>query len=138
MDPALVEEKLESLRRCVRRVETKRPDTAETLADDPDLQDIITLNLIRAVQLSVDLAAHLIATGDVPPPDTMAETFDRLHRQGIIERPLAEQMQRAVGFRNVAVHNYRAIDWAIVFTLIDEDLDDFRAFAQAVASHAGL
>lgn len=49
-----------------------------TLGRDPDLQDIVTLNLTGAVQLSVDLGAHLIADLDVLPPDTMDQTFDAL------------------------------------------------------------
>ena len=61
MDRAVVEQKLESLRRCVLRIESKAPPTAEVLASDFDLQDIISLNLSRAVQLAVDIGAHLIS-----------------------------------------------------------------------------
>ena len=48
MDRELILEKLEALRRCIRRVESKRPADAAALAADWDLQDIITLNLTRA------------------------------------------------------------------------------------------
>jgi hypothetical protein len=65
-------DKLESLRRCVQRVEDKRPDDPEVLLTDWDLQDILSLNLMRAVHLCVDVAAHVIASLDAPPPDTMA------------------------------------------------------------------
>jgi uncharacterized protein len=54
MDRDLVEAKLESLRRCVERIAAKTPSSADQLAQNPDLQDIIALNLQRAVQLSVD------------------------------------------------------------------------------------
>jgi hypothetical protein len=37
--------KLESLRRCVKRVEDRHAASAEALAADPDVQDIVTLNL---------------------------------------------------------------------------------------------
>jgi len=53
MDPDLISEKLESLRRCLQRVQKKCPATPEELMEDPDLQDIISLNLTRAVQLCV-------------------------------------------------------------------------------------
>ncbi len=55
MDRQVIEQKLESLRRCLLRVTEKCPVDAETLVRDVDAQDIITLNLTRAVQLSVDL-----------------------------------------------------------------------------------
>ncbi|MDQ7001622.1 MAG: hypothetical protein Q9N02_02895, partial [Ghiorsea sp.] len=69
MDRLIVEEKLESLRRCLSRIVDKCPADAGSLANDMDLQDILTLNLTRAVQLSVDLAAHWVAgLEDVPAP----------------------------------------------------------------------
>jgi uncharacterized protein YutE (UPF0331/DUF86 family) len=42
-------------------------------------------------------------------------------------------MRRAVGFRNLAVHNYDAIDWAIVFAIATTYLGDFEQFARKVA-----
>jgi hypothetical protein len=49
MDREVVEQKLESLRRCLQRVETKCPAEADTLAADFDLQDIVSLmSLISA------------------------------------------------------------------------------------------
>lgn len=97
--------KLESLRRCVRRIEQKCPPQPQTLADDPDLQDILSLNLTRAVQLAVDMGAHIIAGLEVPAPGTMGQTFDVLAEQGVLDGALAAQLKKAVGFRNIAVHN---------------------------------
>lgn len=51
MDREVIEQKLESLRRCLKRIETKCPANAEILASDFDLQDILALNLSRAIQL---------------------------------------------------------------------------------------
>ena len=75
MDREVIEQKLESLRRCIQRVAEKCPDNPETLERDPDLQDIIALNITRAVQLCVDIGAHLIAVMEVPPPDTMGTSM---------------------------------------------------------------
>jgi uncharacterized protein YutE (UPF0331/DUF86 family) len=100
MDILIVERKLESLRRCIKRVELKRPDTASVLENDPDIQDILVLNLSRAVQLCVDIGAHLLVDYDVPPPNTMGETFDRLAQLEIITPLLSEKLKKSVGFRN--------------------------------------
>lgn len=61
MDATVVAQKLESLRRCLVRIETKCPTDPAQLEADFDLQDIVSLNLSRAVQLCVDIGAHLIA-----------------------------------------------------------------------------
>ena len=132
MDRELIEEKIESLRRCVRRVQDKRASTVEELESDWDTQDILSVNLTRAVQLCVDIAAHLVAESNRPSPNTMAGAFDRLQEMEVLPAPLAERLKGAVGFRNVAIHAYRSIDWGIVHTITHERLDDFRQFAQAV------
>ncbi len=133
MDREVVEQKLESLRRCLRRIETKCPTDAATLVSDIDLQDIISLNLSRAVQISVDIGAHLIAGMDAPPPDTMGQTFDLLAQEGILNKELANRLKKAVGFRNIAVHNYEAINWEIVHSIAKHHLADFSEFAKAIA-----
>lgn len=132
MDREIIEQKLESLRRSIRRIQEKCPDSAEALAQDLDAQDILSLNLTRAIQLCVDIDAHMIASENVPPPDTMGQTFNVLAGLGYISEELATRLKNAVGFRNIAVHNYEAINWQIVHAISTRHLNDFRDFAQAV------
>lgn len=137
MDTLILQEKLEALRRCVRRVEDKRAQTAEQLWEDLDRQDIVTLNLTRAVQLCVDIATHVIAETEQPPPQTMGEAFKGLTNLRLISEPLSLRMKAAVGFRNIAIHQYQSIDWNVVHAITGQGLDDFREFARAMAAVAG-
>lgn len=132
MDTAIIAQKLESLRRCIVRLESRCPSTVEALQADLDLQDVIALNLTRAVQLSVDIAAHWLADhGNVASPQTMGQTFSLLAESGVIDGELAQSLRKSVGFRNIVVHNYEVVDWAIVFAICQRKLEDFREFAAA-------
>ena len=133
MDQEVVEQKLESLRRCLQRIEDKCPAEADTLMTDYDLQDIVSLNLSRAVQLCVDIGAHLISGLDQAPPDTMGQAFDRLVQAGLLTESLAINLKKSVGFRNIAEHNYDAINWQIVYSIVKNHLVDFSTFARIVA-----
>lgn len=124
--------KLDSLQRCLSRVSAKAPSCLEDLEKDLDIQDIITLNLERAVQVCVGIAAHILAEFTTPAPSTMAESFDRLHEVGVISEQTALRMKKAVGFRNVAVHEYQKIDWLIVYRIVTEHQGDFKQFAREV------
>jgi len=84
------------------------------------------------VQLSVDIGSHLIACTNFPPPATMGQVFDVIASASFIDVELANRMKKAVGFRNMAVHNYETINWAIVYALATQHLDDFKAFARDV------
>lgn len=135
MDRAVIGQKLESLRRCLGRIRSKQPFDAEQLAGDFDLQDIVALNLTRAVQLSVDVATHIVAGLELTAPGTMGESFDRLAQVKLIDVKLAQQLKAAVGFRNVAVHNYSSVNWQMVHSIALNHLQDFDAFANAVVQH---
>ena len=138
MDKEVISAKIESLRRCIRRIEEKTPATAEALLEDNDLQDIICINLERAVQVCVDLASHIIAESDMPAAASMAESFGQLQTLGILPSDLASRMKKAVGFRNIAVHAYQQINWKIVYAIITTRLSDFIGYAKAVSLSAGL
>ena len=138
MDSDVIGAKLESLRRCVQRIKGKTPASADVLIRDSDLQDIICVNLERAVQICVDLASHIIAESDMPAAGSMAESFELLRRINIISGELAARMKKAVGFRNVAVHAYQEINWEIVYSIITTRLSDFVDFAKAISKAAGL
>jgi len=60
----------------------------------------------------------------------MGQAFRQLAEADRIPNALAERMIAAVGFRNVAVHSYRSINWDIVHTISHDHLDDFRTFAE--------
>jgi uncharacterized protein YutE (UPF0331/DUF86 family) len=138
MDKEVISAKLESLRRCIRRIEDKTPATAEILLKDSDLQDIICFNLERMVQICVDLASHIIADSDMPAANSMGESFEQLCKLNLISDELAVRMKKAVGFRNVAVHAYQEINWKIVYAIITTRLSDFIDYARAVSQTSDL
>ena len=137
MDRLILDQKLESLRRCVTRIDEKRPADFSALVTDDDLQDILVLNLTRAVQLCVDIGSHVVSASDGPAPQTMGEVFDTLKMLGVISTGTCQEMRKAVGFRNIAVHNYETIDWRIVFALCEKAPVDFRKFASEVLTFVG-
>ena len=132
MDKLVIERKLDSLYRCLNRVSEKCPANVADLLADLDLQDVIVLNLSRAVQMCVDLGAHMLSSLDQPPPNTMGETFDRMADAKVLDRQLADRMKKSVGFRNIAVYNYDDLDWAIVHAIASRHVADFRAFAAVI------
>ena len=132
MDRLITTRKLDSLRRCPARLRERCSVDVATLAGSPNLQDIVVLNLSRAVQICVDLALHMLSGLGQPVPDTMGQAFEQLAQAGQIPAELALRPRKAVGFRNVAVHNYSSIDWAIVHAIAAQHLGDFDAFARAV------
>ena len=126
--------KLYSRARWGERIYKQRPPTLDLLVDDIDIQDILSINLERAVQVTVDIGAHIIAGLPSPPPKSMGEVFDILVKEGIISTQTGTALRQAVGFRNLSVHAYDAIEWERVFDIVHQRLDVFRHFSQAIVS----
>ena len=137
MNSDLILTKITSLKRCINRIKTKTPEHVEELLDDLDLQDIIALNLERTIQISVDIASHIIANSDEASPTTMADSFLTLNKMGILPDDLTERLRRSIGFRNISVHEYDRIDWEIVFSIITKNISDFSRFAKYVLESEG-
>ena len=132
MDRQIILNKLASLKRCIERVEAKVPESSKTLQSDVDLQDIVSLNLQRAVQVCVDISAHINAGLDTRPPASMTDSFDNLNKENIISDEVCIRMKKSIGYRNIAVHEYSTIDWDIVFSVATLNLNDFRKFAKEI------
>ncbi|CAN5180317.1 hypothetical protein BH20ACT5_BH20ACT5_06280 [soil metagenome] len=60
-------------------------------------------------------------------PQSNADAIRLLSTEGILEPEVAATVARAVGFRNVLVHQYAEVDDSIVVANLDllGDLDDF-------------
>jgi len=128
----LIAQKIESLTHCLSRIEAKKPDKMNTLLNDYDIQDIISVNLERSIQICVDIAAIIISEKNLKTSNTMAGCFAALEIAKLLSPDLSLKMQRSVGFRNVSVHEYKSIDWEIVFDIITNHLVNFKQYIKAI------
>lgn len=128
--------KLGTIDRCLGRI---RDVTCgdPTRVREIDIQDIVVLNLQRAIQAAIDLAAHIISQQQWGLPDSLKAHFAILQRENVIDPALERRLEAMVGFRNIAVHDYEIIDVAVLERIVAERLPDLEAFTAAVASSLG-
>jgi uncharacterized protein YutE (UPF0331/DUF86 family) len=128
--------KVAIIERCVARVREEYAGDEANLFRNQTRQDAIILNLQRACEAAIDLAMHLVRTHRLGIPQETREAFDLLRDAQLLPGDLAERMARMVGFRNVAVHDYRTLDLQIVKNIVTIHLDDFLDFTRAVLATA--
>ena len=128
VDRDILHAKCATIDRCLMRIRDVR-GLRHAALQPADIEDITVLNLQRATQAAIDLAAHVVATEGYGLPDSLAAPFSLLERNGVIEPELAGRLRRMVGFRNIAVHDYQSIDPAIVEAIVTRHLGDLEAFA---------
>jgi len=133
----IVLNKVAALERCVARVREVFAGDERNLREDLTRQDSIILNLQRACETSIDLAMHLVRRDRLGIPQESRDAFTLLADANKLARPLAERLQRMVGFRNVAVHDYQALNIDIVLEIIRRHLDDLLGFGRDALGKAG-
>lgn len=119
-----------------RGLATVRRYVANDLArlDDPMVLDAVVLNLQRACEQAIDAACREVSRRGLGVPTDSADAFTMLERESILSPTVADRTRRMVGFRNVAVHEYRRLDPAVVRTVAGHRLGDFEALCRELVS----
>jgi uncharacterized protein YutE (UPF0331/DUF86 family) len=126
-----------SIQRCLNRIKDVTCLEPASL-EDQDKQDIFILNLQRAIQACIDLAAHVVASEGLGVPDTVKENFSLLNKKGIITTDLASRMGKMTGFRNIAIHDYQDLDLEILKSILAKNLRDLEEFYVEVLGYYGF
>lgn len=113
-----VNDRLERLRAA----RTRPTDTRDDL-----WLDGVKYLFVTTIEGCIDVAQHIASSEGFGPPDSNAEAVKLLGTQRIIASELADELARAVGFRNILVHRYTTVDDTIVLDSLDrlERFDDF-------------
>jgi uncharacterized protein YutE (UPF0331/DUF86 family) len=131
VDRDIVLAKIASIRRHLERIQETTHGKPESL-DNLDVQDVFVLNLQRAVQAAIDLAAHIVADEKLGLPESLKEHFVLLETAQIIPPSLCRRLQAMVGFRNIAIHDYDRLDLNILKALLQHHLVDLEEFTKVV------
>lgn len=87
---------------------------------------------ITAIEGCAKVAQHIIVDQAWKVADSNADAIRRLGAEGVLTAELAEAVARAVGFRNILVHEYAELDNRRVVANLGR-LNDLKAFVAAVA-----
>lgn len=121
--------KFETIEKCINRINEEYQNNPENL-DDYRKMDMIVLNLQKACEAVLDLAVYIVSTRKLGLLQTKREAFILLEENNIIDSKMSKNMQGMVGFRNIAVHDYKEIDEEILKDVIENHLNDLLDFAR--------
>ena len=91
--------------------------------------------LQEAIEAAVDVNLHVLRALGVATPGDYYESFVAVGRHGVIPPELAAALAAGAGLRNRLVHEYDAIDDAIVLDAVRTARERLGAFIAAVEAH---
>ena len=129
-DADLVRKRLAFIETCLRELaELSDPRRIE---HDVRERRFVEHTLQIAIQATLDVASHIVASDRLGEPTTNQSLFQILERTGWVTPELASELRGMAGFRNVLVHGYVAVDPAIVRDVLERRLGDIEAFVQSI------
>ena len=137
MDDVLIN-KADTIERCVVRVREEYDSEPESFSTNFTRQDAAILNIQRACEAALDMGKHLIRRENLGVPQSSRDVFTLLAQANWIDHTLAESLKRMVGFRNVAVHDYKKLQLVITVNVITQHLDEFLRYSSAILKKDAL
>jgi uncharacterized protein YutE (UPF0331/DUF86 family) len=137
VDDALLN-KAYTVERCVARIREEYDEDPATFPVDYRRQDAAILNVLRACETCIDIGQILVRRHRLGVPQSSRDVFRLLCKAGLIAPELAAGLQRMVGFRNIAVHDYKTMEIPILIQVIEKHLDDFLDFSQVALSQGDI
>jgi uncharacterized protein YutE (UPF0331/DUF86 family) len=131
METSVILNKIETIERCIARIKTVYEGNYENLKDYTK-QDSIILNIERACQAVIDIGMMIVSERKLGIPQNSRDSFEILFENKIIDEKLLKKLKNMIGFRNIAVHNYKAINIDVVKSIIENHLNDFTEFTKIV------
>ena len=138
VDPNLVLAKAGSVKSHLNRVIEKRNVDLNGFMEDIDRQEIILFNIQAAVQNCIDIAAHIISEEGFGVPGSTTEMLYILRKHGYLDNNLTQKMVKAIGFRNLIVHEYGKIELKQVYEIAQNDLNDLNEYLKSILNKLGL
>jgi uncharacterized protein YutE (UPF0331/DUF86 family) len=130
MPDDVVLNKAASLERCITRVRDVSACNDANLYENLTAQESVLLNLQRACEVSIDLAMHVVRKRRLGIPQDSRDAFQILQDRALLDKELAASMKRMVGFRNIGIHEYDALNLDIVKAIVTRRLDDLLKFGE--------
>jgi uncharacterized protein YutE (UPF0331/DUF86 family) len=125
--------KIAAIERSVARAREEFAAAGAHFHNDFTRQDAAILNILRGCEQALDVANILVRERQFGMPQSSRDSFKLLVDAGLIDPALGSSLQRMIGFRNIAVHQYQQLDLAIVEAILRRDLDHLLAYSGAIA-----
>lgn len=88
--------------------------------------------LLRAIEATGGICLHLTAKKLKKGVESIAQCFEFLGNENLIDKELSEKLIRMARFRNLLIHKYWEIDEKKVYEYAKHNLPDFEDFISSV------
>lgn len=135
----VIEIKISSIREYLKILNGFKKHSCKEIKENLILKGAVERYLYLVVQETIDLAEALVSFKDLQRPSAHSDAFYALNEEGIISsQELTEKLVKMAGFRNVIAHDYKKLDFGIVYDVLRNRLQDIVDFISEVEESLNL
>jgi uncharacterized protein YutE (UPF0331/DUF86 family) len=128
----------EVMERYAGNLKRLKNEERERFLADPVLQLAAERALHIAMECVTDVGNLLIDTLIMRDPSSYEDIVQILAEEDVIAKDFAAHFLDAVRFRRILVHEYKTIEPAVIYDMVQNHGGDFEVFRDSVYTYAGI
>ncbi len=94
----------------------------------------VTFGLVAGIEAVLDISQYILADKGIKI-ESYGKIPEKLFEANIIDKNFSEKMQKMVGFRNRAIHNYPSLDEKQLYEILQKDIEDFKELLEIIRGY---
>ncbi len=91
----------------------------------------VSFGLVAGIEAILDISQYILADKEIKV-ESYGKVPTKLLEAGIIDKSFLERLQKMIGFRNRAIHNYPSMEEKQLYEILQKDINDFKEFLKIV------
>lgn len=124
-----LQEKIDNLLEIYQGLKKLQRFTLKDLKTNIESVWSVSFGLVAAIEAVLDISQYILADKGIKI-ESYGKIPEKLYMAEIINKNFLEKMQKMIGFRNRAIHNYPSLDEEQLYEILQKDSDDFKKFLE--------
>ncbi|MBU4299052.1 DUF86 domain-containing protein [Patescibacteria group bacterium] len=129
-----LQEKIDNLLEIYQGLKKLQRLTLKGLKENLENVWSVTFGLVAGIEAVLDISQYILADKGIKV-ESYGKIPEKLFEAKIIDKDFLEKMQKMIGFRNRAIHNYPSLDEKQLYEILQKDTDDFKEFLVIVRNY---
>jgi len=129
-----VQEKIDNLLKIYQGLKRLQRLTLKDLKENIENVWAVSFGLVAGIEEVLDISQYLLAERGIKV-ESYGKVPKKLLEAGIIDKEFSEKMQKMIGFRNRAIHNYPSLDEEQLYEILQKDIEDFKEFLEIIDNY---
>lgn len=126
-----LKEKIDNLADIYRGLKKLQKFNLKDLKENIENVWSVTFGLVTGAEAILDISQYILAEKGIKA-ESYGKIPQKLFESKIINKEFSTKLQRMIGFRNRAIHNYPSLDEEQIYDILQKDIEDFKKFLKKV------